>query len=77
MEKISKSTTNFRQAITPEERLTLTLRFLATGNSYTSMKYIFNISKQLTSIVVPEVCKALIETLISHVKVNLLIALGT
>lgn len=68
-EKISRIDTKLRKAISVEERLALTLRFLATGDSYSSLKYTFNISKQLISQVVPEVCKTIIETLIHHVKV--------
>lgn len=71
-EKISRMDTKLRKAISVEERLALTLRFLATGDSYSSLKYTFNISKQLISQIVPEVCEAIIETLRHHVKVSVL-----
>ena len=35
-DKICKKSINFREAIPPKERLTLTFRFLATGDSYTN-----------------------------------------
>lgn len=68
--KIKKMNTNYREAITARERLAITLRFLATGDSYTSLQYLFRISKQSTSTIVIEVCDAIIEALKDHVMVS-------
>nr|CAI5865066.1 unnamed protein product [Callosobruchus analis] len=43
--------------------------FLATGDSYSSLMYVFKISKQVVSKIIPEVCEAIIEVL--HQYVNL------
>lgn len=67
---ISKQNTNFRNSISASLRLAVTLRYLATGNSYTSLSYTFKISKQLISKIVPEVCGALIQSLSNYVRVS-------
>lgn len=67
---IRKSDTNYREAISPQERLAVTLRFLATGDSYHSLMYLFRISKQSISKIVREVCTALISVLEDEVKVS-------
>ncbi|XP_023312111.1 protein ANTAGONIST OF LIKE HETEROCHROMATIN PROTEIN 1-like [Anoplophora glabripennis] len=66
--KIQKENTNFRLAIPIKERLALVLRFLATGDSYTSLMYTFKISKQSISTIIIEVCKALTEVLKDYIK---------
>ncbi|KAK9736329.1 hypothetical protein QE152_g12602 [Popillia japonica] len=68
--KIQRMDTNMREAITVRERLAVTLRFLATGDSYTSLQYLFRISKSTISKIVPEVCDALIQSLQEYVKVR-------
>lgn len=67
---IEKSDSHFRQAIPAEVRLAITLRFLATGDSYSSLMYLFRVSKQSISVIVPQVLKAIITSLKQHVKVN-------
>ncbi len=43
--KITKCDTNIRPAISAQDRLALTLRFLATGNFYTDLQYTFQFSQ--------------------------------
>lgn len=58
--KIKKQDTNMRKAIPVVTRLAITLRFLATGDSYKSLSYLFRVSDASISDIVPEVCAALI-----------------
>jgi hypothetical protein len=67
--QIAKRETNFRKTISINQRLAVTLRFLATGDSYTSLMYHFKFSKQLISTIVPEVCEALIKGLHGYIEV--------
>ena len=41
--KITKKSTNYRQAIFPKTRLALTLRYLARGNSKTTLHHEFRV----------------------------------
>ena len=67
---ISKNDTKWRKAIPAKVRLAVTLRFIASGDSYQSLHYLFKISPQIISEIVPEVCNALIEALKHYVKVK-------
>lgn len=70
--KIQKRDTNFRDCIPVKERLAITLRFLATGDSFISLSYLFKVSKQSISTIVSEVCKVLVEALKDHIQVSYL-----
>jgi hypothetical protein len=52
-----------REAITPHERLTATLRFLATGRTYEDLEFSTIISPQALSYIVPETCRAICDVL--------------
>jgi hypothetical protein len=60
---IAKKDTTFRAAVLVEERLAVTLRFLATGDSYTNLQYLFKVLKQEIGQSIPQVCQAPAETL--------------
>lgn len=68
---IAKQDTQLRKAIPPRVRLAITLRFLASGDSFESLHYLFKISPQLISKIVPEVCLALNEVLKEEIKVSI------
>lgn len=65
---VIKQDTYWRDAIPVKVRLAVTLRYLATGDSYRSLHYLFKISSQVISIIVPEVCLALNKVLKNIVK---------
>lgn len=68
---ISKRDTPMRKCIPPQERLAVTLRYLATGDSFVSLGYLFKMSNQVVSNIVHEVCAAIIEELKGEIRVSL------
>ncbi|KAM3938567.1 uncharacterized protein RB166_014514 [Leptodactylus fuscus] len=51
--------TNMRRCITAEERLIVTLRFLATGNSFVSLHFGFLLADSTTSLLVRHTCQVI------------------
>ena len=49
---ISKKDTNWRKCIQAQERLAITLRFLASGDTFRSLDFLFKISHQVISCIV-------------------------
>uniref|UniRef100_A0A182WHM4 Transposase Helix-turn-helix domain-containing protein n=1 Tax=Anopheles minimus TaxID=112268 RepID=A0A182WHM4_9DIPT len=68
--KIKRNDTQLRRAITVEERLMITLRYLATRDEYSKLQFLFRVSKQSISQIVPEVCRCLNEALQDYIKVH-------
>ena len=60
---LEKQTTWMRKPISAGEYLAVTLRFLATGETYASLEYQFRISKSTLSIMVPHVCNLICQVL--------------
>ena len=55
-----------RKTITVEERLAVTLRFLATGNTYSDLTFTFRTHTSTIGGIIPEVCQALYHCLKSE-----------
>lgn len=56
---IKKKDTQMRKSIPSGERLALTLRFLATGDSFKSLQYLFRIPQSTISVIIPDVLDAI------------------
>ncbi|KOB74810.1 putative nuclease HARBI1, partial [Operophtera brumata] len=67
-EKIRKSSTNFRDSIPAYDKLAVTLRFLATGDSYESLMYFTKMSKSTICNAISKVCAAINEALQDYAK---------
>ena len=68
---ILKMNTNMRESIPIQERLAVTLRYLASGDSFISLSYTFKFSPQTVSRCIQEVCRALIQESKDEIKVNI------
>ena len=53
---IQKQNTHLRPSIPAEERLAITLRWLATGESFESLMYQYRVHSRTISLFIPEVC---------------------
>lgn len=67
--QIERQDTRMRRAITPHERLSSTLRFLASGRSFEDLKYTAIISPQALGKIIPETCRAICIALKDYIKV--------
>ena len=61
--RIVKRNTRMCSPISPPERLALTLRFLATGETFRSIEFQFRVSRTAISYIVLEVCEAILSEL--------------
>ncbi|CAH2003136.1 unnamed protein product [Acanthoscelides obtectus] len=66
---ITKQDTQLRTALPARMRLAITLRYLATGDSFQSLHFLFKVSPQLISTIIPEVCEALNQVLQTEIKI--------
>ena len=60
---IERKTTNWRKPISAGARLALTLRYLATGNTYMSNQFEFRVASNTVCKIVPIVCRAIFRVL--------------
>ena len=59
--RIEKQDSFMRKALEPRLRLAITLRYLATGDSYTSLQCGFRVARSTISLIMPETCEAIIQ----------------
>ncbi|CAH2008365.1 unnamed protein product [Acanthoscelides obtectus] len=64
--RLTKITTNYRSPISAEERLVVTLRYLATGLSFRSLAFAFRMGKSTVSNIVFETCQIIWEELVEE-----------
>ncbi|KAG5877868.1 hypothetical protein JTB14_031384 [Gonioctena quinquepunctata] len=67
---IQKTNTNMRDAISPSQRLSITLQYLATGNTFEDLKFTSAISPQSIGMIVMDTCKALTHCLNGYIQVR-------
>ncbi|XP_069680317.1 uncharacterized protein [Periplaneta americana] len=60
---IQKEDTLMRKCVSPKERLAITLRYLATGDSYQSLMYVYRIPTCTVSRIISELCDAIFAVL--------------
>jgi hypothetical protein len=58
MPQIEKRNTTMQDAIPPSQHLSITLRYLATGNTFEDLKFTYAISPQSIGVIVMETCTA-------------------
>ena len=56
---LARQATNYRAPISVGEKLALTIRYLSTGESYTSLSCQFRVGRSTISKFLPEVCRAI------------------
>ena len=66
---VTKSDTNMRESITANERLTITLRYLDTGRTFTDLQFSAVMGKSITSSIILETCEAIAAALENCIKV--------
>ena len=57
--KLTKQDTWFRESLKPGLKLAISLRYLASGESYKSLMYGFRVAHNTISPMIPEVCQAI------------------
>jgi len=57
-------------SLTPQIKLQIALRFLATGDSYKSLQYLYRVSKSAISDLIPDAFDAIYEELQEYIQVK-------
>jgi len=59
--RIEKHDIKMRKVLPKGLKLAITVRFLASGDKYLSLMYSFCLARNTVSIIIPEVCQAIVE----------------
>lgn len=70
---IQKKNTLLRDSLPARVKLQVVLRYLATGDSFSSLSVLYRVPKNSISQFLPEVCKAIYESLEDFIQVSLII----
>ncbi|KAJ8935365.1 hypothetical protein NQ318_001342, partial [Aromia moschata] len=70
---LTKQDTNMRQALPAKLKLEVTLRYLATGDSFSSLMYLYRVSKSTICQFIPSVCAAICEALKPFIRLDLFV----
>ena len=68
--RIEKRNTTMRDVIPPSQLLSITLRYLATRNTFEDLKFTSAVSPESIGIILMETCTALIHSLKDYIKVR-------
>lgn len=68
--RITKKDTSFREALRAEIKLQITLRYIATGDSFDTLSALYRVAKCTVSKFLPEVCRAIYDALGEYIQVN-------
>lgn len=69
-DKIQRSDTSMREAITARDKLQVTLSFFVTRNSFRTLQHIFRVPKPSISAFLPEVLDIIYDYLKDYIKVR-------
>ena len=64
--RLVKCTTRLREPLEPGLKLAMTIRHLATGQTYTCMQYGWRVPPNTISVVVREVCQVIVDEMCSE-----------
>ena len=64
---ITKKDTFYRRALDPGLKIACTLRYMSTGNEYSSLQYAFRVARNTISKFVPEVAEAIVTVYLDEV----------
>ena len=59
--RIEKQDTNTTKVLPTGLKLAITVRFLASGDKYPSLMYSFRVARNAISVIIPDVCQAIVE----------------